>query len=719
MKKFTEIKIIPLLLLALIAVSIFASVNYYNNRQTRLSNNLLANTHQVLYKSEKILSILKDVETGTRGFVITGDSVFLQPYYLSKDSIQANITALKILTTDNPLQQVRIDTLALLAAARIKMCSAVIQLRRNKNFEMNNVKILLEDGKKVMDNIRDQITTIQQEENRLLTKRKEINERNFKKSETTSFIFFGSILLLLAATFFASKYFNNSSKTQSGSLAQLNSRLILFGQRMNDVIKGISDPFFSLDKDFTFIFFNDVMQNTFGVGKGNFMGKNIFDVFPQCKKSITGKKMKEVMESKKVSSFEAFDDFLAQWQDITVYPTSEGIAVYIKDATKRKAYEKELHTTQQLLEETNQVAGVGGWEVDMQAGTVNWTTVTGLIHETAPDYKPDLKTGIEFYKPGKDRETVIGLINEAVEKGIGWDAELQIITARGNEKWIRTKGKAIVENGECVRLLGTFQDIDAQKKMADRIEQKEKQFRSAFENPIIGMALVKPDSKTIEVNQALSNITGYSKEELALTSFHDITHPEDKFLDINMLKEITKDPTKVFQYEKRYLHKQGHIVWIQLSVAAVTDSNDNVIYHIAQMQDISEKKLAEKKLKEERKLLQDIIDNLPLNLYMKDLHSRKILVNKSEIKYAGANSKEEILGKTDFELYPQQTAAISVAEDIEVINTKKAILNRETKSVKSNGTETTFLTSKIPFINERGKVTGLLGISYETALIKK
>lgn len=352
------------------------------------------------------------------------------------------------------------------------------------------------------------------------------------------------------AIILASRYFNRFSKTPASTALQLNTKLSIFTQRINDVIRGISDPFFSLDKNYIFIYHNDVMQDSIGIGKGILMGENIFDVFPQYKENIFGTKMQEVMETKKVAAFEVQDDFLVQWQDITIYPTSEGIAVYIKDATKRKAYEKELHNTKQLLNETNQVAVVGGWDMDIQTGTVTWTEVTRLIHETGPDHKPDLKTAIAFYKEGKSRKTILQLVNKAIEEGKEWDAELQIVTARGNYKWVRTRGKAEFKNGECVRIFGTFQDIDAQKKNADLIKQKEKQFKSAFENPIIGMALVKTDSKSIEVNQALCNIVGYSKEELALTSLHALTHPDDKILDINMLKEITKDPAKNFQYEK-------------------------------------------------------------------------------------------------------------------------------------------------------------------------
>ena len=114
-----------------------------------------------------------------------------------------------------------------------------------------------------------------------------------------------------------------------------------------------------------------------------------------------------------------------------------------------------------------------------------------------------------------------------------------------------------------------------------------------------------------------------------------------------------------------------------------------------------------------KKLLKTIIDILPLNVYMKDLQSRKTLINKSELNYSKAINEDEILGKNDFDLYPSKNAKISIQEDMEVFSGRKAILNKETISVDKEGKETWFLTSKIPFINDEDKVMGLIGISYD------
>jgi CHASE3 domain sensor protein len=78
MKKPLEIKMAPVIILAFMVISVLAAINYFNNKETKTSSYWLAHTQEVLYKSEEILSVIKDVEAGTRGFVITGNTVFFR-----------------------------------------------------------------------------------------------------------------------------------------------------------------------------------------------------------------------------------------------------------------------------------------------------------------------------------------------------------------------------------------------------------------------------------------------------------------------------------------------------------------------------------------------------------------------------------------------------------------------------------------------------------------
>lgn len=118
------------------------------------------------------------------------------------------------------------------------------------------------------------------------------------------------------------------------------------------------------------------------------------------------------------------------------------------------------------------------------------------------------------------------------------------------------------------------------------------------------------------------------------------------------------------------------------------------------------------KLSKERILLRTIIDNIPINIYAKDKQKLKTLVNRSEWEYLGGKNELDVLGKSDYDVYPTETAAVSAKEDEDVLKGNK-ILNLETTNVKSNGEKTWFLTSKIPLQNEDGEITGLVGVSID------
>ncbi len=144
----------------------------------------------------------------------------------------------------------------------------------------------------------------------------------------------------------------------------------------------------------------------------------------------------------------------------------EGIHAFItnfRDVTPRKELEM-------LLQKANTMARIGGWEVDLIKEKVFWSDITKEIHETENTYQPDLATGINFYKEGANREIITKLVSDAIEHGTSWDVELQIVTAKNNERWVRAIGETEFVNGKCVRIYGSFQDIDTRKSAEEKIK---------------------------------------------------------------------------------------------------------------------------------------------------------------------------------------------------------------------------------------------------------
>ncbi|MGB7485984.1 MAG: response regulator [Phormidesmis sp.] len=140
-------------------------------------------------------------------------------------------------------------------------------------------------------------------------------------------------------------------------------------------------------------------------------------------------------------------------------------------------------------------------------------------------------------------------------------------------------------------------EVHAQEITQRELEANQKVFRSAFYDIPIGMVLVSLDGLFQEANEAILNIVGYSKEELLALDFQSITYPDDLEADLELVNDLIANNRRYYRLEKRYFHKLGHIVPIELSVSLLRDSEDNPLLFIAHINDISEQKRVNASLK--------------------------------------------------------------------------------------------------------------------------
>lgn len=110
------------------------------------------------------------------------------------------------------------------------------------------------------------------------------------------------------------------------------------------------------------------------------------------------------------------------------------------------------------------------------------------------------------------------------------------------------------------------------------------------------MALVAPDGRWLRVNRSVTEITGYKEEELLKLRFQDITHPDDLNLDVENAERMLCGETQTYHMEKRYIHKNGSVVWVLLSVSLVCGEAGKPLFFISQLQDITGRKESEEKL---------------------------------------------------------------------------------------------------------------------------
>ncbi|MBU1433137.1 response regulator, partial [Myxococcota bacterium] len=152
------------------------------------------------------------------------------------------------------------------------------------------------------------------------------------------------------------------------------------------------------------------------------------------------------------------------------------VCVLFEDITELRQAElavREALTRNEAILETNRLARVGGWALEV-GGALSWTETTKELHEVPPSYTPTLEAALSFYHP-EDRLHLEAAVAEALNAAKPYDLELRLITAKGRERWVYTKGKAVVEAGRVKGLRGIFQDITERKAEAARRRALERQ----------------------------------------------------------------------------------------------------------------------------------------------------------------------------------------------------------------------------------------------------
>lgn len=195
--------------------------------------------------------------------------------------------------------------------------------------------------------------------------------------------------------------------------------------------------------------------------------------------------------------------------------------------------------------------------------------------------------------------------------------EREIIKSDGTQRFVETLVFTI-KTDKGFMACSIASDITERKKAEKALRASEESLRRTFDQSPIGAAIVSMNHRFLRVNKELCRITGYSEEELLSLKFEDITFPEDLEYDIKQAKLLKSGEIDQYQRDKRYIRKDGEVIWVRISVRMVKDVSGNPLYFLPMIEDINERKKMENKirasLKEKEMLLREIHHRVKNNM---------------------------------------------------------------------------------------------------------
>jgi len=203
------------------------------------------------------------------------------------------------------------------------------------------------------------------------------------------------------------------------------------------------------------------------------------------------------------------------------------------------------------------------------------------------------------------------------------------------------------------------------RKLLEKLRESESKFRTAFEHSAMGMALVSLQGQWLKVNKRLCDMVGYREHELLSMSFNSLTHPDDQGVHLEAMDNSAMRKNEAYRVEKRYICKDGTVVWVSINLATVINKKGGPVYFVSQFEDITERKKAERHLKKAYQQIQEHVNSITDIAWKQSHLVRSPLANLKGLVeiLKGDPADKDALKYIQFELERLDTAIIEMAED--------------------------------------------------------
>jgi PAS domain S-box-containing protein len=505
-------------------------------------------------------------------------------------------------------------------------------------------------------------------------------------------------------------------------------RQILFQKtQFQQLFENISLGVVLLDAHENVININKRFEKIFQYTEDEIIGKRLNDVIVPAQFKEEGKNFSSTLSTGEIVIKETVrkrkDGTLIDVR-IHVIPTiidgkKRGSYAVYEDISEYKIAETSLKNSKTQLYYALKIAKIAHWEYDVETNMLTLNDYFySLLRTNAEKQGGYSMLSSEYSKRfihPDDRLLVESENEKAIETAdpnYCQQLEHRIIYGDGETGYLQTHMYVVKdEQGRTIKTIGLSEDITETKQIEENLHRERVLLRTLIDNIPDAIFAKDSEGRKIIANPADVHNMGLNTEEEALGKTDFDFFPKEIAQgfytdDFSVIK--TGNP--LLNREEFFTDSNNKIHWLLTSKLPFKDIKGNIVGLIGIARDITNQKMAEENLKKERILLRTLIDNIPDGIYVKDTEGRKTISNLADFHLMGKASEAEVIGKTDFELFPKDEAEKFYADDMLVIKTGKPIINREEYFIDPEGNKQWLLTTKVPLFNYTGEVIGLAGI---------
>ncbi|HEY5548943.1 MAG TPA: PAS domain S-box protein, partial [Coriobacteriia bacterium] len=335
---------------------------------------------------------------------------------------------------------------------------------------------------------------------------------------------------------------------------------------------------------------------------------------------------------------------------------------FAEGEARRRQAEEVIREDEVELQEAQRIGHFGNFDWDARTDTIVWSDEYYRIYGFDPKQPPPgYQEHLKVYSP-ESAARLDAAVNRSMQTGEPYELDLEQVRPDGTRSWVIARGEVKRDaDGKIIGLRGTAQDITERKQGEQKRLRAEKFFRDTFEHADVGIAHVGVNGNWLRVNPRLCDMLGYTREELLATTFAAITHPDDVDENVAAFRSMLAGEKSGYDADKRYLRKDGSIVWVHLNIVLIRKEDGTPDYNLDVITDITERKRAEEVIRADqadlfasREQLRATVERAAVGIARLSLDGRWLDANECLCKMLGY-SHDELVGMAFSEITMPET----------------------------------------------------------------